>query len=141
MLHGMGECVFCEIVAGRAPAYRVLEDDHAVAFLNIRPAAPGHTLVVPRVHVVDMWDISDDAHTHVASMARRVALLLKDVFEPDGVNLRVNSGAAAGQDVFHFHTHVIPRRHADGLRLTWGSPLAAAEELEAAARRIAGFCS
>ncbi|MEY9930687.1 histidine triad (HIT) family protein [Catenulispora sp. GP43] len=141
MLHAMSECVFCEIVAGRAPAYRVMEDDHTVAFLDIRPAAPGHTLVVPRAHVRDMWDISDDAHTHVASMARQVALLLKDVFEPDGVNVRVNSGAAAGQDVFHFHTHVIPRRQADGLRLTWGSPLAPAEELELAARRIAGFRS
>jgi histidine triad (HIT) family protein len=81
------------------------------------------------------------AWANVASMARRVALLLKDVFEPDGVNVRVNSGAAAGQDVFHFHTHVIPRRHADGLRLTWGSPLATAEELKQAAGRIAEFRS
>ncbi|WP_370351391.1 HIT family protein [Catenulispora sp. EB89] len=132
----MSDCVFCEIVAGRVRAFRVLEDECAVAFLDIRPAAPGHTLVVPRVHARDIWDISDDSHAGVASLTRRVALLLKDVFEPDGVNVRLNSGAAAGQDVFHFHAHVIPRRHDDGLRLTWSSPLAPVAELEQAMRRI-----
>lgn len=137
----MSDCVFCEIVAGRAPAHRVLEDEHAVAFLNIRPASPGHTLVVPRVHARDMWDISEDVHAHVASMVRRVTLLLKEVFAPDGVNVRVNSGAAAGQDVFHFHTHVIARRHADGLRLTLGSPLAPASELEQVMHQIAAHRS
>jgi histidine triad (HIT) family protein len=132
----MSDCVFCEIVAGRAPARRVLEDEHAVAFLNIRPAAPGHTLVVPRAHAADLWDISDTAHAHVAALVRRVAVLLKTAFEPDGVNVRINSGAAAGQDVFHFHTHVIPRRHGDGLSLTWSSPPAPPGELEQAMRRI-----
>lgn len=137
----MSDCVFCEIVAGRAPAHRVLEDEHAVAFLDIRPASPGHTLVVPRVHARDMWDISQDAHGHVASMVRRVALLLKQVFEPDGVNVRVNSGAAAGQDVFHFHAHVIIRRRGDGLPLTQASPLAPAAELEQAMQQIAAHRS
>ena len=70
-------------------------------------------------------------------MVRQVALLLKDAFEPDGVNVRHNSGAAAGQDVFHFHTHVIPRRHDDGLHLTHSSPRAQPAELEQAMQRIA----
>ncbi|WP_194925202.1 HIT family protein [Catenulispora pinisilvae] len=133
----MSDCVFCEIVAGRAPSRRVLADEHTLAFLNIRPAAPGHTLVVPRRHVRDMWDISEVEHGHVASMVRRAALLLRQAFEPDGVNVRVNSGAAAGQDVFHFHTHLIPRRHGDGLQLTWASPRADPAELERAMLRIA----
>jgi histidine triad (HIT) family protein len=132
----MSECVFCEIVAGRLPAHRVLEDEHVVAFLDLRPAAPGHTLVVPRTHASDIWGISDASHAHVASMVRRVALLLRDAFEPDGVNVRHNFGAASGQDVFHFDTHVIPRRHDDGLHLPHSSPRAQPTELEQAMRRI-----
>ncbi|ACU72544.1 histidine triad (HIT) protein [Catenulispora acidiphila DSM 44928] len=130
------DCVFCEIVGGRAPSYRVLEDVHAVAFLNIRPAAPGHTLVVPRVHARDMWEISEVSHGHVAAMAHRVAALLNATLAPDGVNVKHNTGEAAGQDVFHFHAHVVPRWHGDNLRLAWNSPLAQPAELEEVLERV-----
>ena len=95
----MSDCVFCEIVARRQPAHRVLEDEHTVAFLDIRPAAPGHTLVVPRAHARDLWEISEAAHAHVATMVHRVAGLLRTALEPDGMNVRHNTGHAAGQDV------------------------------------------
>jgi histidine triad (HIT) family protein len=72
MVADVGDCIFCEIIAGRQPCYRVLEDEHAVAFLSIRPAAPGHTLVVPRAHVEDLWKISEVVHAEVAAMVHRV---------------------------------------------------------------------
>ncbi|MFI0371829.1 HIT domain-containing protein [Actinomadura sp. 1N219] len=82
----MNGCTFCEIVAGRSPSYRVLEDEHTVAFLDIAPASPGHTLVVPREHAADVWTISESAHAQVARMAHRVAALVKAALAPDGVH-------------------------------------------------------
>lgn len=98
----VSECVFCEIVAGRLPSHRVLEDEHTIAFLDIRPAALGHTLVVPRVHARDLWEISEAAHGEVTAMVHRVAALLRTALAAEGVNVKHNTGAAAGQDVFHF---------------------------------------
>lgn len=130
MVTTVSACIFCEIVADRQPSHRVLVDEHTVAFLDIRPAAPGHTLVVPRTHAADLCDVSEAVHSQVAAMVHRVARLLTATLAPDGMNVKHNTGRAAGQDVFHFHTHVIPRWHGDGLNLTWRSPRASAGELE-----------
>ncbi|MEU8124676.1 HIT domain-containing protein [Spirillospora sp. NPDC049024] len=126
----MKDCAFCGIVAGRLPSYRVLEDERTVAFLDIAPAAPGHTLVVPREHAADIWTISELAHEAVSRMVHRVAALVKAALAPDGVNVTHSTGEAAGQEVFHFHTHVVPRRHGDDLRPMWNSHQAPAYELE-----------
>ena len=107
-----------------------------MAFLNIRPAAPGHTLVVPRTHSRDMWEISEASHGHVAALVHRVAALLNTTLTPEGVNVKHNTGEAAGQDVFHFHAHVVPRWHGDDLQLTWNSPLAQPGELERILERV-----
>ena len=107
-----------------------------MAFLDIRPAAPGHTLVVPRFHARDVWEISEVSHGQVASMVHRVAALLKTVFAPDGVSLTSSTGEAAGQDVFHFHFHVVPRWRGDDVRLTWKSRPASPDELEQVLERI-----
>ncbi|MER7500527.1 HIT family protein [Nonomuraea pusilla] len=132
----MSDCTFCKIVAGQLPSYRVIEDEHTLAFLNIRPASPGHTLVVPREHARDVWEISEVSHSRVADMVYRVAALLKATLAPEGVNVKHNTGEAAGQDVFHFHVHVVPRWRGDGLRLTWSSPLASSRELEQVLERV-----
>ena len=129
-------CIFCEIIAGRAPSYRVLEDEHALAFLDIRPAAPGHTLVVPRAHARDLWEISEAAHSQVAALVHRVARLLTTALAPEGMNVKHNTGKAAGQDVFHFHVHVVPRWQGDSLNLTWHSPRASVDELDDVLKRI-----
>ena len=135
----MSACIFCEIVAGRQPSYRVLEDEHTVAFLNIRPVTPGHTLVVPREHSRDLWQISEAAHSHVAAMVHRVAALLKSALAPDGMNVKHNTGPAAGQDVFHFHTHVVPRWNDDGRNLAWHTRRASSEQLEAIHEQISAL--
>lgn len=94
----MNDCAFCEIAAGQLPSFRVLEDEHAVAFLDIRSVSRGHTLVVPREHARDVWAISEAAHGQVARLAHRVCALLKTALAPDGVNIRHSTGQAAGQE-------------------------------------------
>ena len=115
----MDDCVFCAIVAGRAPAHRLLEDEHTVSFLNIAPATTGHALVVPRRHADGLWDLEDEEHAQVARAASRVARLLRVALDPAGLNLVHATGTAAWQSVFHFHTHVVPRYRADELQLMW----------------------
>src|SRR5690242_148100 len=117
-------CVFCEILDGDRSQEIVYEDEVTVAFLCEPPATWGHALVVPRAHRVDIWSIDPEEATSVM----RVARLLSDVARADlgavGVNLRQNNGAKAGQDVFHFHLHVVPRYEDDTLLpgCVWGMP-------------------
>jgi histidine triad (HIT) family protein len=100
-------CIFCEIIAGRAPAYRVYEDDATVAFLDIFPFTRGHLLVVPRRHVDRITDLDPSEYpgflATVAEMCRRVDRLSRHY------NVALNQGALAGQIVFHLHLHLIPR--------------------------------
>ncbi|MEV5504370.1 HIT family protein [Nonomuraea fuscirosea] len=129
-------CVFCEIVADRAPAYRVLEDEHAVAFLTIAPATPGHTLVVPRDHARDLWDLPEHSFAEVARLVHRVSALLRTALAPDGMSVTHATGAAAGQEVFHFHAHVVPRWHGDDARVMWNCRRASPEELREVLERV-----
>lgn len=114
----MDGCVFCAIVAGRSEASIVHEDDHAVAFLDIRPINPGHLLVVPRRHAVLMADLDAELGGHLF----RVALLLERAVRRsgvrcEGINLFLADGEAAGQEVFHVHLHVFPRFRGDSFRI------------------------
>ena len=113
----MSECVFCQIVEGHAPCHRVYEDDHILAFMDIFPAAPGHTLVIPKVHAVDLFEIDDASLAAVSSLTPGLARALKKVIEPDGLMVMQLNGAAAGQTVFHYHTHLIPRHEGKTLAL------------------------
>lgn len=115
----MVECIFCDIVAGRAPAWRVYEDDHAVAFMDINPATDGHALVVPRTHARDLWDIGEEQAREVMASTVRLAGIIKRALSPDGLNILHASGWAAFQTVFHFHLHLIPRYQGDPIRLPW----------------------
>ena len=128
--------MFCAIVAGRAPAHRLLEDEHTVSFLNIAPATVGHSLVVPRRHADGLWDLEDEEHARVARAAGRVARLLRAALEPAGVNLVHATGTAAWQSVFHFHLHVMPRYRADELQVMWQAERAPDPELAALRQRV-----
>jgi histidine triad (HIT) family protein len=129
-------CGFCAIVAGRAPAHRLLEDEHTVSFLNIAPATTGHALVVPRRHAEGLWDLEDEEHARVARAAGRVARLLRAALQPAGVNLVHATGTAAWQSVFHFHLHVVPRYQADELQVMWQAEPAPDEDLTALCARV-----
>lgn len=108
------ECLFCKVVCGELPAYVVVEDARTVAFLDTRPAARGHTLVVPRTHVEHLWDGTPEEAAAVMRTAHDVAALLRARLRPDGLTLRQNTGQASGQQVPHLHLHLVPRWHGDG---------------------------
>lgn len=131
-------CIFCSIVAGAAPAWRVYEDGETVAFLDIRPATVGHALVVPRRHAADIWSISEDDAAAVARSVHRVAALLRERLRPRGLSVTQSNGAAAWQDVFHYHVHLVPRYGDDDLRPPWRPTRPTPEALAEVHRRITG---
>ncbi len=124
------ECIFCRIVAGESPAHIVAEDERTVAFLDIGAASEGHTLVVPRLHARDIWDVADADAAAVMTMAKRIAELVDARLGPDGLNLVQSNRDAGWQDVFHFHLHVIPRWSDDGIAPPWRSTRPTESELD-----------
>jgi histidine triad (HIT) family protein len=104
----MGDCIFCDIVAGEAPATIVDEDADTVAFMDINPWQPGHALVLPRRHFENLLEIDPDDLAKTYAAARRLAARIQDRLDADGVVLWNSVGTAAGQVVMHFHVHVIP---------------------------------
>jgi histidine triad (HIT) family protein len=110
-------CIFCAIVAGKAPACRVAEDEHALAFLDLFPVSDGHTLVIPKDHAVNLFEMQDGPMRATASLARRVAHAIRGELAPDGLAVFQANGAAAGQTVWHYHVHLIPRRTGDPMTL------------------------
>jgi len=102
-------CIFCKIVAGEIPSHKVYEDDQTLAFLDILPASRGHTLVIPKEHAESLFDITPETLAAVMASAQTVARILRSKLRTDGMNMFQNNGAAAGQEVFHFHLHLLPR--------------------------------
>ena len=113
------DCIFCRIVAGDIPSHKVYEDHETLAFLDINPAARGHTVVIPKQHAPDLFDISPEAAGAVTRTTQRVARIMRSVIQPDGVNVLQNNGSSAGQSVFHYHVHVIPRWDGDRTLGMW----------------------
>ncbi len=107
-------CTFCDILQGAAEVSMCYEDADVVAFMDIQPVNPGHVLVVPRQHHESLDDIPYSLTMHLFEVAMQLAPVVKQVAGAEGMNVVVNSGASAGQDVFHYHVHVIPRRAGDG---------------------------
>lgn len=133
------DCVFCAIVRGDLPSYRVFEDDETMAFLDIQPVTAGHTLVVPKRHVPDLLTMPAPMAGPLFALVGRVARAVAHAHNADGVNVLQASGPAAGQTVHHLHVHVVPRRRGDGLRLhiAPGAKADDAARMEAEARRLA----
>jgi histidine triad (HIT) family protein len=113
------DCIFCRIIAGDIPSHNVYEDDASLAFLDIHPATRGHTLVIPKQHAADLFSITAEALAATARSSQVVARILQKVLQADGVKIMQNNGKAAGQDVFHYHVHLIPRWHGDRTVGSW----------------------
>ena len=111
----MSDCIFCKIVAGEVPAHKVYEDDFALAFLDISPTTPGHTLVIPKEHHEKFDDIPEETLGSYMNAVQKVSKAV-DAYS-EGFNLLQNNGRVAGQLVFHVHFHVIPRRAGDGVSI------------------------
>jgi histidine triad (HIT) family protein len=115
----MTECIFCNIIAGIVPSYMLFEDDDFCVFLDAFPAVSGHTLIVPKVHIQDIFGMPGDVAQRLMPLAVKTANRLKMVLACDGLNMVQNNGAVAGQAVFHFHMHLLPRIAGDGHRVPW----------------------
>ena len=113
------DCIFCAISERSASAEVVEADAHTIAFLDINPATRGHTLVVPRIHAQNLYDVHEDDLMRAIVMAKALAKRMQQNLGADGVNLINSCGAAAWQTVPHFHLHVIPRYDGDPLKLPW----------------------
>lgn len=132
----MSDCVFCKIVAGQIPSAKVHEDELTLAFMDIGEVSPGHVLVTVKPHVENIYGLNDALAAAVFHTAARVARALRNAYSPEGVTLYQANGVAAGQTVFHFHLHLVPRYARDGMRLTWPAKNPPPEQLEANAARL-----
>jgi len=113
-------CIFCKIVAGEIPCFKLHEDDDTIAFMDINPAHQGHALAVVKGHWPTILDIPGDKLAAVAQTAKRVAEALQASLSPDGINIVQANGKGAEQSVPHLHFHVLPRVVGDDLKLNWG---------------------
>ena len=117
-MEGMETCVFCDIVAGKAPASIVYEDEVACAFLTIGPVNPGHLLVIPKQHIPFLSDLNEETGSHLFTITMQMAKALRHSgVQCEGINLFLADGEAAFQDVFHVHMHVFPRFQGDPFKI------------------------
>ena len=110
-------CIFCQIIAGQSPAHKVYEDAHVLVFMDAFPVTDGHTLVVTKEHAATLFDASPEALQVVMAAARRVAHGIRQVMQPAGLMVFQLNGEAAGQTVFHYHMHLLPRAEGEPLAL------------------------
>lgn len=115
----LGDCPFCRVVAGVESAQVVFATPETVAFFPLHPASVGHTLVVPREHVRDLWELDQPVVEPLFSAVLLVSRALRTVLKPEGLNVMTSSGAAASQTVFHLHVHVVPRWEHDRIGPIW----------------------
>jgi histidine triad (HIT) family protein len=132
----MSNCIFCSIVKGDISAFRVYEDDDHLAFLDIFPAAPGHTLVISKKHSADIHEMSSDGYGALAAKTKLVADLIHKKLKTDGLTVMQMNREAGWQSVFHTHFHVIPRFTADSLTQPWRPSPSSSDELTEIHSRI-----
>jgi histidine triad (HIT) family protein len=112
----MENCIFCKIIKNELPSHKVYEDEETLAFLDIHPNNPGHTLVVPKDHFENIYGTPDETIARMILVAKKIAVAIKNGLDADGINITMNNEAPAGQAVFHSHIHVIPRIKTDGFQ-------------------------
>ena len=132
----MSDCVFCKIVEGQIPSTKVHEDGLTLAFMDIGQVNPGHVLVAVKPHVENLYGLDDALAAAVFQTAAHVARAVQKAYAPEGVTLYQANGPAAGQTVFHFHLHLVPRYDKDGMHLTWPAKNPPREQLEVDAAKI-----
>ena len=132
----MSDCVFCKIVAGQIPSTRMYEDEHSLAFMDIGQVNPGHVLVAVKKHADNLYALDDAQAAAVARTSARLSRAIRDAFRPEGLSVYQANGKAAGQTVFHYHVHLLPRHAGDGMELTWPVKNPPRETLEDYAGKI-----
>ncbi len=115
----MTDCVFCKIIAGQIPSTRVFEDEHTLAFMDIGQVNPGHVMVTVKKHAANLFELDAEQAAAAARACHRVAQAIRAAFAPEGLSVYQANGKAAGQTVYHYHVHLLPRHAGDGMELTW----------------------
>ena len=115
----MSDCIFCKIANGEIPSATIYEDEDFRVILDILPASKGHALIIPKQHARNLYEISEEQMGKAAVLAKRIGMKMKEVLNFDGLNIVQNNDLAAGQTVFHFHFHLIPRYDDDDVKIEW----------------------
>jgi len=136
MEKNLDNCVFCKIVRGEIPATVVLQDEHALVFMDIGSVNPGHMLVAAKPHVENLQGMDEALAGALFRAASKAAKAIEKVFKPAGISVYQANGAAAGQSVFHYHVHVLPRWENDGPTFTWPVKNPSRDELERVAAQL-----
>lgn len=130
------DCIFCKIANGEIPSKTIYEDGDFRVILDISPATKGHALILPKEHYADIYELEEELAAKAMKLAKKLALEMKESLCCEGFNIVQNNGELAGQTVFHFHMHLIPRYKDDNQRIGWNPTSPADEELEAIKERI-----
>jgi len=133
----MADCVFCKIVAGEIPCTKVFEDGLCLAFMDIGPISPGHTLLIPKAHYETIHQMPADEAAHLARHIPSLAAAVQKAVRAEGINVLQNNGRCSGQEVFHVHVHLIPRWPEDSLGFRWPAKQADMDVLKQQADAIA----
>ena len=112
-------CIFCKIAAGEIPSATIYEDEDFRVILDIEPASKGHALILPKEHYANLYELDDELASKALVLAKKMITKLTDILGCDGYNVLQNNGPVAGQTVFHFHMHLIPRYKEDDVRIGW----------------------
>ena len=132
----MSSCVFCRIVAGEIPAAIVYQDALSIAFMDAGQVNPGHVLVAAKTHAENLYELDDAQASALLRCAVHVARAIRAAFQPAGLSVYQANGKAAGQTVFHYHVHLVPRHEGDGMALSWPVKNPPRDELEKHAAKI-----
>lgn len=129
-------CIFCKIANGEIPSRTIYEDGQFRVFLDLSPAAKGHALIVPKEHYANLYELPEDLAADAMRLAKKEMALMTQKLSCDGFQLVQNNGETAGQTVFHFHLHLIPRYRTDGQKIAWEPGSMSDEELDAVKDQI-----
>lgn len=134
-------CIFCKIIGGDIPSVTAYEDDDFKVIFDVSPASRGHVLILPKEHVANIFEMSDEMAAKAICLAKKIATAMKEKLHCDGVNIVQNNGEAAGQTVFHFHMHVIPRYKGDNAQkncsmVSWTPGKISPEEMQKIAAEL-----
>jgi histidine triad (HIT) family protein len=124
------DCIFCKIANGEIPSKTIYEDEEFRVILDLGPATKGHALILPKDHFANLYELPDEIAANVMKLAKKMAAQMTEKLGCDGFNLVQNNGETAGQTVFHFHLHLIPRYKNDGQKIGWNPGSPSQEELE-----------
>jgi histidine triad (HIT) family protein len=138
MMATSNDCIFCKLAAHQLPSNIIYEDENFMGFLDAFPSSLGHALVIPKQHYADIFEIPQDIGAALTRVVVRCAACLRTELGAPGMNILQNNGACAGQTVFHYHVHIIPRQEGDDISVRWRTTTPAKDESAALAQRLLG---